>query len=225
MNFFGYKSQFTQVIALSVSGILLLAISFTLLEPTISLAQTSIFTIRQQVTAELSFTVPAANVTMVGALAGITGGNATGTTYAVVLTNNTNGYAMDIAFSGTPAMRGEVTNSTSIVNYGSTTEPAFVFVPSTSAVFAYTVNASTTADLDQSFKNNGVACNAGAAFTANTCWMAPSTTNFRIISRSSAATTTATTTIQFRVNIPNNPVPAVNSDFYTATATLTLVAL
>ena len=72
MNFFGYKSQFTQVIALSVSGILLLAISFTLLEPTISLAQTSVFTIRQQVTAELSFTVPAANVTMVGALAGTT---------------------------------------------------------------------------------------------------------------------------------------------------------
>ena len=85
--------------------------------------------------------------------------------------------------------------------------------------------ASTTADLDASFKNNGTVCNAGALSTSNTCWMGASTTNFRIVSRGSAATTTATTTIQFRVNIPNNPVPAVNSDFYTATATLTLVAL
>ena len=225
MNIVSYKNQLTQAVSLAVCSILLLAISFTFIEPTITSAQTSIFTIRQQVTAELSFSVPPTNVTMVGALAGITGGNATGTTYAVVLTNNTNGYAMDIAFSGTPAMRGEVTNSTAIGNYGSTTEPAFIFSTTSSAVFAYNVFASTTADLDASFKHNGVACNAGTQSSSSNCWMAASTTNFRIVSRNSAATTTATTTLQFRVNIPNNPVPAVTSDFYTATATLTLVAL
>lgn len=214
------------LLSLSTGGVLLFAMAFILLEPVITTAQTDQFTITQVVTAELSFVASTTDVTMAGTLAGITGGNATGTTQVVVLTNNTNGYAMDIAFSNTPAMRGNVSGSTGIRNYGSTTEPTYLFFGSTSAQFAYTVNSSTTADIDQSFKNNGTACNTGASYTANTCWMgATSTSNFRIISRNTAATTSATSTIQFKVNIPNNPSPAVNSDTYTATATLTLFVL
>ena len=217
------QSQSADVLILVVCSFVLVSLLFPLLEPAISLAQTSIFTIRQPVVGEISFTTSAANVTMAGSLAGLTGGNATGTTLVAVQTNSATGYNMTIAFTNNPAMRGETTGSTAIGNYGTTTEPTFNFFASTSAVFAYSVYASTTADLDQSFKSNGSACNTGAASTANTCWMGASTTAFMIVNRSTAATSSATTTIQFRVNIPNNPTPAVQSDFYTATATLTAV--
>ena len=121
-------------------------------------------------------------------------------------------------------MKGEVTNSTALRNYGSSTEPTYLFFGSTSAQFAYTVAASSSSDVDPSFLNNGTACNAGTSMTGNTCWMGASTTNFRIINRvTAAATTTATTTLQFKVLIPNTPAIPVTSDFYTATATLTAV--
>ena len=211
-------------ISYATAALLILAVSFTLVEPQVMRAQTNTFKITQSVTAEISFLATSSAVTMVGPLTGITGGNATGTTFVVVQTNSAGGYNMTLAFSNTPAMRGDATGNTGIVNYGTTTEPTFNFVASSSAVFAYTVNASTTADLDQSFRNNGSVCNAGAAWTANTCWMGASTTGFQIINRLVAATTSATTTLQFRVNIPNNPSPALQSDTYTATATLTAVA-
>lgn len=226
---YGQKiASHTSRILMLASGALMLAVmSFSVLEPTVSQAVTSVFSVRQQITGEISFLIPATNVTMNGALAGITGGNATGTTYAVIQTNQATGYTMDISFENNPAMRGEVTNSTAIRNYGtstgSTTEPTYLFYASSSAVFAYTVSASTTSDLDQSFLNNGTTCNLGAGYTANTCWMGASTTNFRIVSRASAASTGATTSLQFKVNVPNSPVPALQSDFYTATATLTAV--
>ena len=213
----------SRILMLALGALMLVVMSFSVLEPTVSQAVTSIFSVRQQITGEISFLVPPANITMNGALAGITGGNATGTTYAVIQTNQATGYTMDISFENSPAMKGEVTNSTAIRNYGSSTEPTYLFFGSTSAQFAYTVSASTTSDLDQSFLNNGTACNTGAGYTANTCWMGASTTNFRIVSRASAASTGATTSLQFKVNVPNTPNPALQSDFYTATATLTAV--
>jgi hypothetical protein len=195
---------------------------FLLSEPTVSRAVTDTFTVRQQITDEISFLVSAADVTMAGTIAGITGGNATGSTYSVVQTNNATGYTMDIAFSGNPAMRGETTGNAAIVNYGTTSEPTYDFyLGSTSAVFGYTVSASSSTDLDPSFLDDGVACNTGSGTTSNTCWKGASTTNFRIINRATAANTGATTTIQFRVFVPNNPSPALDEDFYTATATLT----
>jgi hypothetical protein len=225
LDFGSLRKQIIQIVMLATSGVLLTVCAFTTLEPTVSQAVTSQFSIRQQVTSEISFTLAAANVTMNGALLGITGGNATGSVSVAVLTNSTTGYTMDISFQNTPAMQGEVTNSTAIRNYGSTTEPTYLFFGSTSAQFAYTVAASSSSDVDPSFLNNGTACNTGTTMTANTCWMgATSTSNFRIINRNTAAaTTTATTTLQFRVNIPPSPIPAVSSDFYTATATLTAV--
>ena len=213
----------SRILMLALGALMLAVMSFSVLEPTVSQAVTSIFSVRQQITGEISFLVPPANITMNGALAGITGGNATGTTYAVIQTNQATGYTMDISFENSPAMKGEVTNSTALRNYGSSTEPTYLFFGSTSAQFAYTVSASTTSDLDQSFLNNGTACNTGAGYTANTCWMGASTTNFRIVSRASAASTGATTSLQFKVNVPNTPTPALQSDFYTATATLTAV--
>jgi len=199
--------------------------SFEMIEPTVTRGATNTFAVQQTISAELSFLATSSAVSMVGSLAGITGGNATATTQVVVQTNSAGGYNMTLVFSGTPAMRGNATGNTSLVNYGTTSEPTYNLVASSSAIFAYTVNASTTSDLDQSFKSNGSnTCNTGSTVVANTCWMGPSTTAMMIVNRLAAATTSATTTLTFRVSVPNNPFPALQSDTYTATATLTATA-
>ncbi|MCU0678061.1 MAG: hypothetical protein MUF19_00535 [Candidatus Pacebacteria bacterium] len=211
----------------SLSIVLIGAFLYSLIEPTISRAAasaTDTFLITQQITDEISFLTTAADVTMVGSIQGVTGGHATGTTFAVVRSNSNSGYTMDITFSGAPAMRGTSTLSTAIRDFASSSsmvQPSFAFTASTAAQFGYTVAASTTSDLDPSFLNNGTTCNAGVSYTANTCWMSPSTTAFRIVNRSTSAPTGATTTLTFRVTVPSNPSPALDEDFYVATATLT----
>jgi hypothetical protein len=52
---------------------------------------------------------------------------------------------------------------------------------------------------------------------------ATSTSNYRIINRSTPAGEGATTSMTFRVQVPSSPSPALDEDFYTATATLTAV--
>jgi len=224
MNCSTIKKNLTHALMTSTTLMIMLTLSFSLLEPVVSRAATNTFIITQSITAELSFLATSSAVTMVGSIAGITGGNSTGTTQVVVQTNSAGGYNMTLGFSNTPAMRGNATGNTGIINYGTTSLPTFAFFASSSAVFAYTVSASTTSDVAPAFLNNGTTCNAGAASTPNTCWMGPSTTAMMIVNRLAAATTSATTTLTFRVNVPNTPFPALQSDTYTATATLTATA-
>ncbi len=226
MNKIITTSQYALVYA--VSTLTLTALMFSLvLEPTLGRAAATAndtFLITQEITDEISFLVPAADVTMVGPIQGVTGGYATGTTYAVVRSNSNSGYTMDISFSNAPAMRGNTTFSTGIRDYATSSsmmQPSFTFVASSAAQFGYTVAASTTSDLDPSFQNDGSTCNAGSGYTANRCWMTPSTTAYRIINRSTSAPSGATTTLTFHINVPSNPSPALDEDFYTATATLT----
>ncbi|MEM9336684.1 MAG: hypothetical protein AAGA35_02415 [Patescibacteria group bacterium] len=203
---------------------LVASFAFLVLEPQVSRAVTSgPFTISQTIDGEISFLVDAANVTMDGSINGLTGGNATGTTFAVVQTNSATGYIMQISFENQgSSMIGNSTSNQGIRDYSNTGEPTLNFTASSAALFAYTVNASTTSDLDDSFLDNGVSCNQPAGgFTANTCWRGPTTANFQVIDRGISAPTGATTTLQFLVNVPNAPVPALDSDVYTATATLT----
>lgn len=216
------RNNILQAAVIALSGVLIFAVGYMVVEPTVSRAIVGTpFTIRTQITPEISFLVQAANVIATGTIAGVTGGNATGTTQAVVQTNSAGGYTMDISFLNNPSMLGETTGSTAIRDYGTTTEPTYLFYASTSASFSYSVNASTTSDLDPSFRNNGTSCNVGASYTANTCWKGPTTSNYRIIDRTTAANSGATTTLTFKVHVPSSPIPALVSDFYTATATLT----
>ena len=226
MNKIITTSQYACIYA--VSALVMSALLFSLiLEPTLGRAAASAndtFLITQQITDEISFLVPAADVTMVGSIQGVTGGYATGTTYAVVRSNSNSGYTMDISFSNAPAMRGTSTLSTAIRDFATSSsmiEPSFTFVASSAAQFGYTVAASTTSDLDPSFLNDGSTCNAGAGYTANRCWMSPSTTAYRIVNRSTSAPSGATTTLTFHIEVPSNPSPSLDEDFYVATATLT----
>jgi hypothetical protein len=211
-----------------VAAFLILAlgiVSFLAFEPSVGRALApETFTVTQQITAEISFLVAAADVTMVGTIAGLTGGYATGTTVTSVNTNNATGYNMTLAFSSTTAMKLNGSSST-INNYTptATTAPDFQWVDNTSgqaSEFGYTVRASTTGEVDPSFMNNGSACNTGSSETNDRCWQNPSSTPETIIN-STLPNSSSTTTIKFKVAVPNNPSPALPTGFYVATGTLT----
>ncbi len=210
------------------AGILLLigAVSFVVLEPTIGFAIEDQFTVTQVVTSEISFLVQANDITMSPQLAGVTGGTSYGTTSVRVLTNDSAGYNMTLTASSSLGMIGDSQGGT-IPSYtpAATGVPDFSFsVPANRAEFGYTVEASTTADLDPSFKDDGAACNTGSGDTVGHCWLNASTTAETIINRSSETPGSgATTTLVFKVVINSSPVPAIPEDTYVATTTLTAV--
>lgn len=222
------QAAFNAVVA-STLIITLLAAGFFIVEPKISHGQadSASFYVRQTITDETSFLVNPTDVTMVGGINGLTGGNATGTTPFVVRSNNATGYYVNIAFTdnaGAHAMRGDETGSEALRDYSGDVagEPSFNFTASTAAQFAYAVYASTTLDADASFLNDSAACNTGSTRTIGKCWKAPATAAYRIIDRDTAASNGATSTIYFKVNVPSGAVPIPSAETYTATATLTL---
>ena len=216
--------------AAAAAGIIvsLLLAGFFLAEPRISHGNENVdFYVRQTITDETSFLVDPGNVTMNGSISGITGGNATGSSRFVVKSNNASGYYVEIDFfdnAGAYAMRGDEDGGAQIRDYGpgGASEPQFNFTASTAAQFAYGIYSSTTADTDDSFLNNAAACNTGATQTYGKCWKAPSTTGFRVVDRSTAATTGATSTLYFKVNVPSGSTPTPTAQTYTATATLSV---
>ena len=237
MRFLTFTTR--SVIPVLVASLLILTVLcllYFVAEPQVGRAtNTRDFSIRQQIGAEISLGV-VANVTMAGVLNGLTGGNATGTTQAIVLTNNAAGYTMDISFADSDGdgtiMRRDLggLSTSSIRNYATSTynrmvTPSYGFsFASSAAMFAYTVTASNTNDIAQNFLNNGSSlCGTGANTTADVCWMAPTTTAYRVIETSEAAPSGSTTTLKFRVYVPNAPNPGLETGFYTATATLTAV--
>ncbi len=226
------KTSFVAAILIFALGVF----SFFAFEPSVGQAITSNnFSVTQQITNEIAFLVQPSNVTMVGTIAGLTGGYATGTTIVSVNTNNSTGYNMTVHFatttvSGSPAMVASSTSATS--SYISNYTPSVVGTPDYtwqdnasggSAEFGYTVNASTSAELAAAFKNDGAStCNTGSTVTADRCWLNPSTTPRQIIN-STAANGSSTTTLKFKVAVPSAPSPALPSGYYTATGTLTAV--
>lgn len=207
----------------------LVVATFVILEPVVSRSQaTDTFTISQQITGEISFTTFAQDVSMVGTIAGLTGGTATGSAYVRVRTNDDDGYNMTIRYpyATTTGMDGATTTSY-INNYTPATPgaPDFNWVNNSTgqaAEFGYTVKASTTADVATLFRNDGAVCGVAGSDAANKCWMNPSTTAITVINRTSgAAPLGATSTFLFKVYVPNNPNPSLEADTYVATATLT----
>ncbi len=209
--------------------------SFFAFEPSVGQAITSNnFTVTQQITNEISFLVQPSNVTMVGSIAGLTGGYATGTTVVSVNTNNTTGYNMTLHFATNSRPHAMVASSTDassayIANYtqaGGVGVPDYNWADNTSgqsAEFGYSVNASTSAEVAQAFKNNGSSCNQSAGSpSVDHCWLNPTTTP-QVIINSSAPNGSSTTTLKFKVAVPNAPSPALPSGYYVATGTLTAV--
>lgn len=225
------KVIFESVAATVVFGLIALS-AHTLLEPIFqeTYAATSQFTTTQTITSEISFLTAPSNITMSPAIAGLTGGAATGSTQVVIYTNNNTGYTMTITASGSPSMRADTTGGF-INDYtpASAGVPDFSFVNNSSAQpaeFGFTVSASTTADLAQKFKDNGSTCNTGATDTngTNSCWTFASTTaTSTIVTTAQTGASGSTSTILFHTNVPASPNPALAEDNYVATTTLTAV--
>jgi len=228
------KSIWTAAVA-ALLAVLLVLLSYFMFEPVISRAQSDVFEVSQTILSEISFSASTSDVVMSPSISGLTGGYATGTTQARVLTNNATGYNMDIRFGTTSGVTNNImwgdVNNDSIGNYSSSTGPGtpdYNFQDPTTgseSLFAFTVAASSSDDVTAAFEDNGSsACGSESygSFTTDRCWMAPTTTAFSIINSSTATPSSgATTTIRFKVAVPNSPNPALSNDTYVATVTLT----
>ena len=220
--------ELTQTLKTSTISLLMLALMFLVVEPAIGNAIEDQFTITQSVTAEISFLTPSSDITMSPSLAGLTGGTANGSTYVRVLTNNATGYSMSLTASSSSGMIGNTQggNIPALVPaVAGVPDYAFSTMGSNLAGFAYTVEASTTGEVTQPFRDNGSnTCNTGSTEGVNTCWLNATTGPMLIINRSTeTAASGATTTIKFRTIIMPSPAPAIPQDTYVATTTLTAV--
>lgn len=211
---------------MSLTGIIAVALAFVVFEPMIISGASDQFTISQTVTGEVSFATPASDVTMAPSLPGISGGTANGVTQFIIVSNNLAGYTVTLQASSSAGMIGNASSTNSIPAYvpDVTGVPDYTWsVDANKAGFGYTVNASTTDDVVQLFKNNGASCNQAAGTSNGTnCWLNASTTAVTIIDRSLNTTYSgATTTLNFKVQIQANPSPIIPNDTYVATTTLT----
>ncbi len=212
--------------------VLLLLSSLIIFEPVVSRAITDEFTVTQTVSSAIAFAASTTDVTMDGTLDGLTGGTSYGTTTVRVTSNNATGYNLSIKFSSTTAMIRNGSTASEIQNYVYSTStasyPAGFDTSLAYAQFGFTVNASTTSEISSVFTHNGSLCGTSnnGSFTVNNCWRGASSTNASAATEliNSSAPTPAsgsTSTVQFRITIPNGPVPSVPNGTYVATATLT----
>jgi hypothetical protein len=185
------------------------------------------FQIGQTISEEIAFVIPPADVTLSPALGGVTGGTANGSTQFVVVTNNSAGFDMTLKTAANEGMLGTALGGAipALVPVGEV--PKFDFDDSTvaanTAAFAYTIEASTTDDLDQKFRDDGNSCGSGSSDTLDSCWLNGSTTDVRVIHRTTPTPSTgAVATLKFRAVLRQNATPAITEDTYTATTTITV---
>lgn len=224
------------IVSLEIAGLAtlittIILFSLALWQPMVARSQSASdeFIVTQTITGEISFSVAAADVTMNGSINGLTGGVATGTTQVVIQSNDADGYNMTLVFPYATTSGMQANNTASVINNytpTSATVPDLNWADNAAggaAEFGYSVSASTTADLALAYRNNGTVCgNSSGGDVYRKCWFNASITPATIINRTSgAAPNGATTTIRFKVAVPNNPSPSLDADTYTATATLT----
>ncbi len=207
------------------------ALTFFTAEPSIGRSAGEVFEVHQTVSGAISFLASSTDVTMVGTLDGLTGGTSYGTTTARVRTNNSAGYQMVVTFASTaPMIRDGGGGYISTYRYstGTASYPSGFDTAVGNAQIGFTVNASNTSDISPVFTHSGTLCGTSnnGSFTVNNCWRGASSTNVSastqlILTSAPTPASGSTSTVQFRITIPNNPNPAVPDGTYTATATLT----
>jgi hypothetical protein len=160
------------------------------------------------------------NISLAPNIPSTSGGVANGSATWTVTTDNRTGYTMNIRASGTPAL---LSGANSFANYTPAgANPDFTFsVAAASSEFGFTPEGT---DIVQKYKDNGAACNIGALDAASACWGPLTTTAETIATRSTPNHPSGTaTTIRFRAESGASNTQAAGS--YTATSTLTVLAL
>lgn len=228
MNVIYFASTAVKSTLVAALILALLGIGYIGSEPIIGHSASDIFTVSQTVTGEISFVASTTDVTMSPSIAGLTGGTSNGATQVIVTTNDNAGYNMTINFDdlGMVGVAGGTIDAFATTTTQEQAEPNYDFgtseVPANHTAFGYSVEATTTTDLDPSFLDDGAGCNTGSADASNQCWMGASTTAFTVVNRASETPASgSTTTIKFRTIIRANPAPDVPEDTYYATSTLT----
>jgi len=162
------------------------------------------------------------DVIMTPALAGLTGGEANGSTTVTVTTDSTAGYQLTIESSNNPAL---ISINDSIADYvPSGVNPDYTFnFGSSEAFFGYSPKG---VDVPVRFLDNGTnACGVGEFNTDGRCWDGLSSLTAEVIASASLPNHPqgATTTIYFKVGIGG----AVGQTLglYTATTTVTALPL
>lgn len=164
----------------------------------------------------------AADVTLLPAIGGFTGGTSTGSTTVTVITDNLAGYQMTIQASSSPAMN-HTSTSTSIADYTPVGDPDYYFsVTAGEESFGYSPEG---VDIVQRFQNNGSnVCNAGSSDANDACWDGLSDSPVTIAQRGTSNHPAGSdTTIEFQVGIGANAGTVAGS--YLATTTITVVNL
>ncbi len=223
--------SFRYALVASVLMFTLIVGAFFTFEPSVGRSASETFEVTQTISGAISFMASTSPVVMTPSLDGLTGGTAYGSTTARVRTNNANGYQMVLTFASTaPMIRngGGGVIQTFQYSTGTASYPSG-FANAANAQLGFTVNASSTADISTVFEGNGTTlCGPtnGTTFVSGNCWRGASSTNVaagtQLISTSAPTPSSgSTSTVQFRITIPNNPSPVVPDGTYTATATLT----
>jgi len=212
-----------------------LSIAFISFEAAISRAvDTSQFTVTQSIIAEVSFTTDANDVSMSPSIAGVTGGQATGSSQFVVTTNNATGYSVTIGFASSSGMARNGSNGADTIQFytpAGTTSPTINFDiggAGSPGEFGYTVDSSSTYLVADQFRGNGTYCNIGASGvdSVDECWLGATSTDATQIINSTSSTPASgsTSTVKFVVEVPNSPSPTLPTGDYVATVTLTAAA-
>ncbi len=198
-------------------------------EPMVMLSESREFTITQEVSEEVSFTVPPNNVTMETAggspsLSGLTGGTSNGTTTFSVATNDSAGYSVEISFVSNLGSRVLVFDDDNDIGFSNVagftddlTEPA----SGEAGLFGYTVVGNNVAT---DFGDNGSSCDGSTTGTSDACFFmqgTPSTPETIITNSSATSPAGDENSVVFRAVIGPDPDPTLPSGSYTATATLT----
>lgn len=160
------------------------------------------------------------NVTLAPLIPSVGGGVANGQATWTVITDNQSGYSLSVSAASSPAL---VSGLNSFANYTPAgADPDFNFsVPAASAEFGFTPEGN---DVVSRFLDNGAACNTGSGNTTDRCW-APLLTSLQSVAQKNSANapTGSALTLKFRAQSgAANTQPAGS---YTATATLTVMAL
>ena len=153
---------------------------------------------------------------------GVTGGTATGTVSATVLTDNPAGYSLSIAATSSPALTDPAGAVFSDYASVSSTTPDFAFtIAPTSSAFGFSVYGT---DAVSKYLNNGSTCNTGSTNTAFTCWD-NFTTSPKVIAQSTGPNNPTGTQTDLNLEAKVGTSKIQDSGTYTATITVTAVTL
>ncbi|MCX6722649.1 MAG: hypothetical protein NT094_01100 [Candidatus Staskawiczbacteria bacterium] len=162
---------FKKTIRLSVTIFLVASMVFVFFEPVMTKAVDDTISVGASVTSEVTIGT-ADDVSLLPAIPGVSGGNATGSTSWTVITNNSSGFALKLS-SATCSSQNNVLcldGSNYFTNASTTVAYAWPTPSAGATAFGFTPEPATNADTATAFLDGGASCGAGESYTPDKCW-------------------------------------------------------